>query len=151
MKIEHHVAVVISCKNMHIHWWDRIFLMFDSAAPLEIKMELRDRVNGDSTAMRDVSWILPRVEFTDVLTYGVPGVEHPAGAVTLRIRRSDPRIIVAKVPYWDDKDNRDRPQYLMFKMSKLRPFFADAERLVPQSCEEQALDIDRLIGRLLYS
>lgn len=151
MKIEHHVPVIISCKNMHTHWMDRMFFTYDDAAPLEIRMELRDRVNGDNTPIKDISWVLPRTEFTDVLTYGVPGVNHEVGSATLRIRKSNTRLIVAKVPFWDDTDRCNHPQYLIFKMSKLRTFFAEAECVVPQSCEAQALDVDRLIGRLLYS
>lgn len=152
MKIKHTVPMMISCKRMHEHWWDQVELEYDSAAPLEFTMTLRDRVDGNSDPMEDITWILPRAEFADALIYDVPGVLSPVGYATVKIRTSKPNIVVICVPYRDVSDGgKNHPQYLMFKISKLKVFLADVERLVPQSCESMALNVDRLVGRLLYS
>lgn len=147
MKIEHVVPVVVSCRKMHEHWWDTMYMTYDDAAPLEITMELRNRApHDDPTGTHpDPVWRLPRIEFADAITYDVPGVISHVGLATLKIRMSKPSIMVVMVPY-DGVDT-----YFMFKIAKLRLFMDDVQNCVPQSCIDVALDVDRLIGRLLYS
>ncbi len=152
MKIQHAIPVTVSCKNMHTHWIDTMHLEYSDAAPLEFTLALRDRVDGgNGNPVPDLTWTLPRGEFSDALLYDPPGTVTQVGCATVKIRVSKPHIVAVCVPFWDDQERRNVPQYLLFKISKLRVFLADAERVVPQSCEDVALDVDRLIGRLLYS
>lgn len=150
MKIDHKVPVIISCKAMHEHRQDAMHLTFDVNAPLECTLELRDRAPYDDPYgwHPDIVWRLPRVDVADALTYDAPGVTSTAGVATLKIMTSKPSIMVVKLPYVDAQGKSD--QYFMLKVSKLRLFMNDVNRCVPQSCEDVALGIDRLIGRLLY-
>lgn len=154
MKIEQEAAVVISCKNMHVHWWDTMYLTYDDAAPLEIMMSLRDRVRQGGESIPDITWTLPRIDFVDAVSYGVQGQYNKAGIATLKVRRSDPTLIVIKVPYVGI-DQRDQSiaqdQYFMFKILKLKLFIKKVERSVPQAFVDSMINIDHLIGQLLYA
>lgn len=147
MKIEYKVPVVVSCKNMHQHWWDNMWFEYDDAAPLEIRMALRDRApQGDPTgSIPDVSWIVPRVDFADAIKYGVRGQVNGAGIASVKIRRSDPTIVVIMVPYLGNDT------YFMFKLLKVQNFLRKVERSVPEAFIDSMTNLDHLIGKLLYS
>lgn len=152
MKIEFQVPVIVSCANMHTHWWDNMWFEYDDSAPLEVIMALRDRApHGDPHGSTpDVTWVMPRVDFADAVQYGVRGQVNRAGIASVKIRNSDPRIIILRVPYTLD-DDQSQDQYFMFRKLKLESFLRKVERSVPYTFLDSMTNIDHLIGKLLYS
>lgn len=149
--VRRHLLAVSTCAKMHNHGNVSIKLTYDDAEPLAFGLTLhlgRFGADGRPVDLGPASYELYRESVHFWLLNAPAGSLLPLGTISLKVRLSEPHAVCFRLPAYDLGDAEVYPMFVVAR-DELQRFLADTYVVVPAEAEDELLNVDGCIAKLL--